>query len=84
MQRRQRFELRLDRSPNGIDLEMDDLVTIEEVDHRTIRFLTDDPLANNPRLVRRLDELGFGVVELREISASLEDVYLNIVGVAEE
>jgi hypothetical protein len=34
----------------------------------------------NPRVVRRLDGLGLGVVELRELSASLEDVYLKIVG----
>lgn len=84
MQRRQRFELRLDRSPNGVapnglELDLDDLVTIERVHENTIRYLTDDPLIYNPQLVRRLDGLGLGVVELRELSASLEDVYLNIV-----
>lgn len=84
MQRRQRFELRLDRSPNGVapnglELDLDDLVTIERVHENTIRYLTDDPLIYNPQLVRRLAGLGLGVVELRELSASLEDVYLNIV-----
>jgi ABC-2 type transport system ATP-binding protein len=79
MQRRQRFELRLDASPNGRQIDMEDLVTVEEIHGNTIRYLTDDPLVTNPQLVRRLDGLGLGVVELRELSASLEDVYLNIV-----
>ena len=84
MQRRRRFELRLDGSPNGFHLDLEDLVTVEEIDDVTIRYLTDDPQVTNPQLVRRLDGLGLGVVELRELSASLEDVYLNIVaGVSE-
>jgi len=86
MQRRQRYELRLDRSPNGLDLgqTLNDLVTIESVHEDTIRYLTDDPLVHNPQLVRRLDGLGLGLVELRELSASLEDVYLNIVAGVEQ
>jgi len=79
LQRRQRFELRLDRAPDGLELDLDDLVTVERIEDNMLRYLTDDPLAINPRLVRRLDGLGLGVVELRELSASLEDVYLKIV-----
>jgi ABC-2 type transport system ATP-binding protein len=84
LQRQKRFELIIDRPLNGLELELEDLITIEEVDDRTIRYLTDDPLTLNPQLVRRLDGIGLGVVELRGISASLEDVYLNIVGAVEE
>ncbi len=80
MQRRQRFEIRLDTSLNGFNDELDDLVTVEEIHDDTIRYLTDDPLVANPQLVRYFVDLGLGVVELRELSASLEDVYLNIVG----
>jgi ABC-2 type transport system ATP-binding protein len=80
MQRRQRFELRLDHPPDGVELVLDDLVTVERFEDNVLRYLTDDPLLVNPRLVRRLDGLGLGVVELRELSASLEDVYLKIVG----
>ena len=79
LQRRRRFELRLDGSPNGLQLDLEDLVTVEDIHDDIILYLTDDPLAANPQLVRRLDGLGLGVVELRELSASLEDVYLNIV-----
>jgi ABC-2 type transport system ATP-binding protein len=84
MQRRQRFEIRLDGSPNGLSVALEDLVTVEEIQDNTIRYLTDDPVIKNPQLVRRLDGLGLGVVELRELSASLEDVYLNIVGGTDE
>lgn len=80
MQRRQRFEIRVDISLNGFQDHLDDLVTVESIHDDTIRFLTDDPLVANPQIVRRLVNLGLGVVELRELAASLEDVYLNIVG----
>jgi ABC-2 type transport system ATP-binding protein len=80
MQRRQRFELRLDHPPDGVELVLDDLVTVERFEDNVLRYLTDDPMLVNPRVVRRLDGLGLGVVELRELSASLEDVYLKIVG----
>ncbi|UCG25438.1 MAG: ABC transporter ATP-binding protein, partial [Chloroflexota bacterium] len=43
MQRRQRFELRLDASPNGLQLDLEDLVTVEDIRDNTIRYLTDDP-----------------------------------------
>ena len=76
---RRRFEVQLDRSPNGISDHLDDLVTIEEVGDSTIRFVTDDPMTSNPQIVRRLDGLGLGVVALHELSATLEDVYLSIV-----
>jgi len=84
LQPQERFELVVDRPLNGLELELDDLITVEEIDQLTIRYNTGDPVFTNPRLIRRLDEIGFGVVELRGISASLEDVYLNIVGAVEE
>jgi len=76
---RRHFEVQLDRSPNGLSTEISDLVTMEEVEGNLVRFVTDDPFNINPQVVRRLDGLGFGVVSLHEISASLEDVYLTIV-----
>jgi ABC-2 type transport system ATP-binding protein len=76
---RRRFEIQLDRSPDGLASELDDLVTVEEVDLETIRYVTDNPVLTNPQVVRRLDGLGLGVVSLHELSATLEDVYLNIV-----
>ncbi len=76
---RRRFEIQLDRSPDGLASELNDLVTVEEVDLVTIRYVTDNPVLTNPQVVRRLDGLGLGVVSLHELSATLEDVYLSIV-----
>jgi ABC-2 type transport system ATP-binding protein len=76
---RRRFEIQLDRSPDGLATELEDLVTVEEVEGSFIRFVTDNPIMTNPQVVRRLDGLGFGVVALHELSATLEDVYLSIV-----
>jgi len=74
-----RYEIQLDQFPNGLANELDDLVTLENVEGDRLLFVTDDPLSTNPQVVRRLDSLGLGVVALRELSATLEDVYLNIV-----
>lgn len=73
------FEVEVDTSPNGQMHELEDLVDLEKVEGTTIQYRTNDPHTVNPLLVRRLDGLGLGVVSLREIAASLEDVYLNVV-----
>ena len=77
---RRLFEVEVDASPNGQMRELEDLVDVEEIEGTVIRYRTDDPHTINPQLVRRLDGLGLGVVSLHEIAASLEDVYLNVVG----
>jgi ABC-2 type transport system ATP-binding protein len=73
------FEVRLDHSSELRVSDLDDLVSIERLEGEVINFRTDDPRTVNPALVRRLDSLGLGVVSLRELSVSLEDVYLSIV-----
>jgi ABC-2 type transport system ATP-binding protein len=77
---RRLFEVEVDALPNGQMGELRDLVDVEEVEGTTIRFRTNDPHSVNPQLVRRLDGLGLGVVSLHEIAASLEQVYLDVVG----
>lgn len=73
------LELQLDRSPNGELTELADLVTIEWVQGNRLRYRTPDPVQTNPHLVRRLTSLGLGVVSLKEVSQSLEEVYLRVV-----
>jgi ABC-2 type transport system ATP-binding protein len=77
---RRLFEVEIDATPNGQMRELEDLVEIEDIEGTIIRYRTDDPHAVNPQLVRRLDGMGLGVVSLHEVAASLEQVYLNIVG----
>lgn len=73
------LEIRLDRPLNGQIDDLADLITIEWIRGDTIRYRTDQPQTANPQLVRFLTGLGLGVVTLREISQSLEEVYLRVV-----
>lgn len=73
------LEVRVDKHLNGQIKELDNLVTVESVNHNTIRYRTPQPETTNPQLVRRLDELGLGVISLYEIPQSLEEVYLRVV-----
>ncbi len=45
-----------------------------------LRYQTDDPERDNPRILRAMVEAGLSVVTLAEIERSLEDVYLQVVG----
>lgn len=77
------LEVRVDQRLNGQISGLDALVTIEAIGERTIRYRTPDPEQTNPLLVRRLGELGLGVISLQEVSQSLEAVYLRVVGAEE-
>jgi ABC-2 type transport system ATP-binding protein len=73
------LEVQVDRPLNGQIKEVDDLVVVASVQENVIRFRTNDPQVTNPQLVRRLGELGLGVISLYEIPQSLEAVYLHVV-----
>jgi ABC-2 type transport system ATP-binding protein len=73
------LEVEVDQLLNGQISELDDLVTVELVQGNTIRYRTEEPAIINPQLVRCLTSLGLGVVSLREVSQSLEEVYLRVV-----
>jgi ABC-2 type transport system ATP-binding protein len=76
---RPQLELQADRPLNGVVLELDGLITPELVQECIVRFRTDNPTVTNPILVRKLTESGVGVISLREVSQSLEEVYLQVV-----
>lgn len=78
------LELRLDHELDGAASELEELVEIEAVSGHVIRYRTADPVAVNPRLVRRLTGLGFGVVSLQPVAQSLEEVYLRALQVGHE
>ncbi|MCP4424738.1 MAG: ABC transporter ATP-binding protein [Chloroflexi bacterium] len=73
------LEIQVDRSLNGQITDLDDLVAVEWVRGDTIRYSVEQPVVANPQLVRRLTSLGLGVVALREVTQSLEEVYLRVV-----
>ncbi len=74
-----RLEVQVDRPLNGQITELDDLITIEWVRNDTIRYSAEQPRTANPQLVRCLTDMGLGVISLREVSQSLEEVYLRVV-----
>ena len=79
-----RLEVRLDRALNGQVHEIENLVTVESIQENIIRYRTEQPDVTNPILVRCLNELGLGVITLQEVSQTLEEVYLRVIGDEEE
>jgi ABC-2 type transport system ATP-binding protein len=77
------LEVTLDRALNGQLDELNELVTVEWARDNVIRFRTEHPVVTNPKLVRRLHDLGMGVVALQEVTQSLEEVYLRVVSAEE-
>jgi ABC-2 type transport system ATP-binding protein len=73
------LELQLDRPLNGAIEAVADLIRVETAEKDVIRYRTETPALTNPQIVRRLTELGFGIIALREVPQSLEQVYLNVV-----
>ena len=73
------LEVRVDKHLNGEIKELQDLITIEWVRDDVIRYCTRSPESTNPQIVRRLDGLGLGVITIKEVTRSLEEVYLRVV-----
>ncbi|PIE81015.1 MAG: ABC transporter [Chloroflexi bacterium] len=73
------IEIRVDKHLNGSVQDLSDLVTVEWVGENGIRYRTPDPERDNPLLVRRLGDLGLGIISVQEVTQSLEDVYLRVV-----
>ncbi len=59
-------------------------VRAASMDGNALIVTLDDPEYNNPKLVRRLVELGVEVLYVRKVERTLEDVYLELVGGARE
>ena len=52
---------------------------IEMIDEQTVRYRSANPLRDNPALIQVLGAYGIGTVILKEITPSLEEIYLSIV-----
>jgi len=73
------FELKLDQSIDGHSTVLEEIIHIEAQNNNTLSYRTDDPDIINPQLVRLLTGRGLGVISLQERSATLEQVYLQVV-----
>jgi len=73
------FEVRLGKSARRAGPLLRSEVDWVEVGERSIRYRSASPQVQNPRILQRLMDAGLPVVELREITPSLESVYLRAV-----
>lgn len=73
------MELRVNGSINGLERDLQDLVTIVQQGENWLRYTTPDPYTTNPALLRRVVTLGIQVVTLTQMTRTLEDIYLQVV-----
>ncbi|MBN2085462.1 MAG: ABC transporter ATP-binding protein [Anaerolineales bacterium] len=76
------FELRLAREHEDLLTALEGLAEVVDRTPARIRYRAADPGSANPEILRRVMERGGKVVELREVTPTLESVYLQ--AVAEE
>jgi ABC-2 type transport system ATP-binding protein len=75
------FELRLAEESGDLRSALDGLADVVVVGRTpaSIRYRASDPRSANPEILRRVMERGGRVMELREVTPSLESVYLQAV-----
>jgi ABC-2 type transport system ATP-binding protein len=73
------MELRLTVPLDGLLPDLAQQVRVVEQGAEWVRYRTDNPVTDNPRLLRWLTERGASVMTLSEVPRSLEDVYLRVV-----
>jgi ABC-2 type transport system ATP-binding protein len=71
--------LRVSTPLDGLWPALVERVQVVERGQTWVRYRVEDPVAENPRLLRWLAEQGADVVTLSEVTRSLEDVYLRVV-----
>jgi ABC-2 type transport system ATP-binding protein len=73
------MEVRLNAPLNGLLPDLMQQVEVVEQGDVWLRYRTENPAAENPRLLRWLADHDASVVTLSEVTRSLEDVYLRVV-----
>ncbi|MGA9532195.1 MAG: ABC transporter ATP-binding protein [Anaerolineales bacterium] len=77
------MEVRLAGAVNGAEEALPDEVSRIAAGVNWIRYRVHDPDSLNPLVLRSLSEVGAQVVTLSEVGRTLEDVYLEVVGMAD-
>jgi ABC-2 type transport system ATP-binding protein len=73
------FEARLAAPVKGLRTEVESLAEVLYADSRRVRFRSPDCAVQNPKILQRLVRHGAKVMELAEVTPSLEAVYLRAV-----
>jgi ABC-2 type transport system ATP-binding protein len=78
------MELRLNGPLDGFLPGLHEMVQVAAQGPDWLRYPAPEPETLNPRVLRRLGEMGAEVVTLSEVARGLEEVYLSIVSAGEE
>ncbi len=73
------FEVRLSGPWDGVSRDLPERIELVASGETWFRYQVAEPQEMNPILVRRLVGLGIPILEIREVSPSLEEVYLRAV-----
>jgi ABC-2 type transport system ATP-binding protein len=77
------FEMKLAETTDDLVSALEDLAEVIDRQPDRIRFRAADPRSANPEILRRVIARGAKVIELREVTPSLETVYLQAVAEGE-
>jgi ABC-2 type transport system ATP-binding protein len=73
------MELHVNGQLNGLAKDVGEMVQVVETGIDFLRYKVSDPYMINPRLLRRVTEMGVEVVTLSQVTQTLEDIYLEVV-----
>jgi ABC-2 type transport system ATP-binding protein len=73
------FEIRLGQPLNGRQPDLPESIQLQDKGDNWLRFCTDNPEVDNPRVVNKLVAQKFEILGLHEVPRSLEQVYLQAV-----
>jgi ABC-2 type transport system ATP-binding protein len=74
-----RFEIKFQTMIQQQDIDLNDLVDQLEFGPDWIRYSCSLPQAINPTLIKKLTEMGLGIIYAKELPRSLESIYLKAV-----
>lgn len=73
------MELKVNGRINGLEKDLNDMVTVDSVGINWMRYKVADPYISNPLIMKKLVEMGVEVVTLSPTTKTLEDIYLQVV-----
>ena len=74
-----RFEIKFQAEIQPQDIDLNDLVEMSEIGPDWVRYYCSQPQIINPVVIKKLTEIGLGIVYAKELPRSLESIYLKAV-----
>lgn len=73
------MELKVNGRVNGLEQDLSQMVEVESSGINWLRYKVADPYITNPKIMKKLVEMGVEVVTLSTTTQTLEDIYLQVV-----